>query len=114
MSRLDNRAEQPAEAAGHPGCTIHSSQLIRRFHSIEQGHSDCVRPNQWAHGCNSLRNLPGLHGQQHDVHRADGRRVVRGVNGIHDEVTIDTVHPQARLPQRLQVRATRHKRDIFP
>jgi hypothetical protein len=72
-----------------------------------------VGTQEWAHDAGRLRHLPGLHRDQHQVHRTDGGWVVRGADGTHGEVAGDAADPESPFSKSRQVRPAGDEGDFL-
>jgi len=99
MPWRDDGAKEATKATSDAFLAIDRRQLIGRLDAVEQRDRDGVSPHQRAHRFDGLRSLPALHRQQHEIHRADCRGIIRRLGGLDEHIAIHTLDAQPILAQ---------------
>ncbi|MEP6689370.1 MAG: hypothetical protein ABJC36_13550, partial [Gemmatimonadales bacterium] len=85
-SRALDERDDTAEPAQHAVAAERRRQRVGRFDAVLQRDHKRVRAEHRAERIGSLRDLPGLHRDQHDVDLAQGCGIVARPDRMNDEV----------------------------
>ena len=88
-ARTHDPATSPEDRLG----PHHRGELRRRLHPVLQRDHARVRADQRREGARHLGELPRLHPDHDDIHRADLGGVIGDEPGLDDEVALGAVHP---------------------
>ena len=103
MPRGQHVADDAAESTEHVLRTEGRGQPVGGLDAILQRNHDGIPTDERPHALRGVRNLPGLDADQHDVDRAQRRRIVGGGRRLDHEVAGDARHPKAARADGRQV-----------